>query len=111
VAERIRYFFDEHIQSAVAHGLLLRSVDVLTAQAAGRCGLPDPDQLQFATAEDRVLMSFDPDFLALAATGISHAGIAWAEATKYSVGQLVQLLTLLHGVLDRDDMKNHVEYL
>jgi hypothetical protein len=73
--------------------------------------LPDADQLAFATVEERVLVTHDPDFLALAAGGFAHAGIAWCHATAYGVGQLVQMLVLLHGVLDRDSMRNHIEYL
>ncbi len=111
VADPIRFFFDQHIPSAIARGLRRRGVDVLTAQDAGRCGLPDPDQLQFATAGQRVMMTFDPDYLALHASGVTHAGIVWCPATKYSIGQLIQLLFLLHGVTDRDAMRNTVEYL
>ena len=111
MAKPIRYFFDQHIPSAVAHGLRQRGVDVSTAQDAGRCGLPDADQLQFSTKDERVLVSFDTDYLALAASGVQHAGIAWCHAMKYSIGQLIQILLLLHAVLDADDMKNHVEYL
>src|SRR5437762_3446705 len=81
-----------------------RGIDVLTAQDAVRCGLPDADQLQFATAEERVLVTFDSDYLQLAATGIRHAGIAYSRATKYSVGQLIYALLLLHGALIRDEM-------
>lgn len=73
--------------------------------------MPDPDQLAFATANQRVLVSFDPDFLALHMTGKNHAGIAWCPAQKHGIGQLIQALMLIHGVLDRDNMQNHVEYL
>lgn len=111
MADPIRFFFDQHISSAVARALRRRGVDVLTAQEAGRCGLPDPDQLQFATVEQRVVMTFDPDYLALHASGVVHAGIVWCRATKYTIGQLIQLLFLLHRVTDRDDMRNYVEYL
>ena len=111
MADPLRFFFDQHVRRAVARGLRQHGVDVLTAQDAGRCGLPDLDQLQFATAQDRVVMTFDPDYLALHSTGMSHAGIAWCHATKHDVTQLIQMLLLLHGVMDRDAMRNRVEYL
>ena len=111
MAEPLCFFFDQHIPVAVAQGLQYRGIDVLTAQDAARCGLPDADQLQFATAEERVLVTFDSDYLQLAATGIGHAGIAYSRATKYSVGQLIYALLLLHGALIRDEMRNRVEYL
>ena len=109
--DELIFFFDQHIPFAVAQALRQRGLDVLTAQDANRCGLPDHDQLSFAAGQQRTLVSFDPDFLALAQSGQLHAGIAWCPATKYSIGQLIHALVLLHGVLHRDDMRNHVEFL
>ena len=71
----------------------------------------DADQLKFATANERIMVTFDPDFLALQSSGMQHAGIAWSHMLKYSIGQLIFMLVLLHAVLDREDMKNRVEYL
>jgi hypothetical protein len=57
--------------------------------------------LAFATVEERVMVTFDTDFLALHQTGIEHAGIAWCQEQKYTIGKLIQALLLVHGVLDR----------
>jgi len=95
VTEPIRFFMDQHFPAPASQGLRRHGVDVLTAQEAGRCGLLDPEQLAFATAEERVLVSFDPDFLALHQSGVSHAGIAWCPEQKNSVGQLIQALLLV----------------
>lgn len=111
MAEALRFFFDQHVFGAVAGGLRQHGIDVLTAQDAGRCGLSDPEQLAFATAQARVMVTFDSDYLALHQAGVDHAGIAWCPATKHSIGRLIQALLLLHGVLDQDAMRNHVEYL
>lgn len=102
---------DQHFLGPVSRAPPRHGIDVLTAQAAGRCGLPDPDQLAFATAEQRVMVTFDSDYLALHYSGVQHAGIAWCEAEKYRIGELLQALVVVHGVLDRDDMRNHLEYL
>jgi predicted nuclease of predicted toxin-antitoxin system len=67
--------------------------------------------LQFAAAEKRVLMTHDTDFLVLAASGVHHAGIAWCHATKHSIGELIRMLALLHGVLAQVEMTDRVEYL
>jgi hypothetical protein len=111
VADPIQYFVDQHYPAAVTQGLRRLGINVLTAQDAGRCGLPDSDQLVFATAQERVLASFDSDFLALHQSGITHAGIAWCPQQKYGIGVLIQLLQLLYQVADRDQMRNRVEYL
>jgi hypothetical protein len=57
------------------------------------------------------MVTFDPDFLALHQSGMSHAGIAWCPQQKYAIGTLIHLLEILHGVADRDQMRNRVEYL
>ncbi len=111
MAEPIRYFMDQNFPGPASRGLQRRGIDVLTAQDAGRCGLPDTEQLAFATAEGRVLVTFDTDFLALHQSGIPHARIAWCPEQKYSIGQLIQILQILHGVTDRDAMRDTVEYL
>jgi hypothetical protein len=111
VAESIRYFMDQHFPGPASQGLRRHGVDVLTAQEASRCGFPDQDQLAFATAEGRVMVTFDTDYLALHQAGVEHAGIAWCQEHKYGIGPLIQSLLLVHGVLDREDMRNHVEYL
>ena len=58
-----------------------------------------------------MIVTFDTDFLDLHQSGMNHAGIVWCPERKYSIGELIQALLLLHGVLDRDAMRNHVEFL
>ena len=111
MADPVRYFFDQHIDPAVATGLRRLEIDVLTAQDAGRCGFDDADQLAFATAEGRVVVTFDTDYLVLHAAGTQHAGIAWAPYGKHAVGYLVGALEILYGAMTADEMLNHVEYL
>ena len=111
MAEPIRFYTDQHYPVAVTQGLRQRGIDVLTVQEAGRCGDDDRDQLAFALAEERVMVTFDSDFLALHQSGTTHAGIAWCPEQKYGIGMLVQVLELLHGVADRDQMRGHLEYL
>ena len=86
-------------------------MDVLTTHAAGRKGLPDDEQLTFATQAGRVMVTMDADYLILAAQGLAHAGIAYAKPGTRSTGQLIRKLKLIHDVLTAADMENHVEYL
>jgi predicted nuclease of predicted toxin-antitoxin system len=111
VAEPIRFYFDQHMWASVAKALVGKGIDVLTAQDAARCGLSDPDQLAFAGSDQRVMVTFDTDYLALHQCGVQHAGIAWCPAQKHNIGNLILALLLVHGVLDRASMRNHVEYL
>ena len=109
--EPIQYYMDQHIPAAVTQGLAQHGINVLTAQDAGQCGEPDGNQLAFATKEQRVMVTYDSDYLALHQSGVEHAGIAWCPARKYRAGQLIQALLLIHGVLDRESMKNNVEFM
>jgi hypothetical protein len=102
---------DQHFPGPVSRALARRGVDVLTAQEADRCGLPDADQLGFAAAGGRVMVTFDADFPALHQSGVEHAGIAWCPAGKYAIGELIQSLLLLHAALDGEAMRSHLEYL
>jgi hypothetical protein len=111
VSERLTFYFDQHIPVAVAQGLRRRGVNVLTAQEAEQCGRSDAEQIQFALAQQRVLVTFDDDLLSLAASGLSHSGLAFCAASKHSIGELIHALLLLHDVLDPTDMLNHVEFL
>ena len=111
MAEVIRFYADQHYPAPVTSGLSRRGIDVLTAQDAGRCGADDPDQLSFATANGRVFLTFDSDFLALHQAGIQHAGIVWCPATKHGIGALIQLLVLVHGLVTAGEMIDHLEYL
>jgi predicted nuclease of predicted toxin-antitoxin system len=111
MADAIKYYFDEHVDPAIAHGLRRRGIDCLTTQEAGNKGLDDLDQLDFALTEQRVIMTYDKDYLVLHGAGTPHAGIVKTLADKYSIGQLIALLELLHQTYTADDMHNHLEYL
>ena len=108
--EQIKFYLDEHIPSVVAEGLRRRGVDVLTVQEAGRSSLSDPEQLTFALAELRVMVTMDSDFLILASQGVSHAGIAYANPNR-SIGEIIGGIMLLHDLVTPADMMNHVEYV
>jgi hypothetical protein len=55
----VAFYFDEHIPRAVALGLRIRGVDVITAQDDGRSGIADALLLDRATELRRPLFSFE----------------------------------------------------
>src|SRR5262249_24893093 len=111
MADGCRFYADQHYPAPVTTGLIRRGVDMLTAQDANHCAARAPHQLAFATGLGRVLLTFDSDFLAIHRSGVSHAGIVWCPATKYSIGELIRMLVLFHAVVTADEMVNHLEYL
>lgn len=110
MGEKVRFYTDEHVGRAVVRGLRQRGVDVFTAAEAGLLGATDEQHLERAQSEGRVVFSQDDDFLRLHATGIDHAGIAYAPQGT-PVGQIIRGLMLIHQVLEPDDMRGHVEFL
>lgn len=74
-------------------------------------GKSDLEQLQFAAASERVLFTFDKDFLRLAVSCERHAGIVWCPASKFSIGEIIRRLALISAVLTADEMRDQVEYL
>ena len=103
-------YTDEHISKAVVAALRTNGVDVLTVPEAGSLGASDEEHLQRATADGRVLVTHDRDFLRLAAAGTHHAGIAYGSQNR-TIGELVRGLMLIHQVLSTDEMTDHLEHL
>jgi predicted nuclease of predicted toxin-antitoxin system len=74
----LRFHLDEHVDHAIARALASRGIDVTTSTQAGLVGADDAEHAEFAKREARVVFTNDADFLALAAQGIDHAGIAYS---------------------------------
>jgi len=107
---RIPFYLDEHLPRAVAKGLRVRAIDVLTVPEAGLLGASDVEQLAFARLQNRTIVTQDDDFLRLHASGIPHAGIVFAPH-GHGIGKMISGLLLIHDLLDPEEMRNHVEFL
>ena len=107
----IRYYLDEHMDVAVAIGLRRRGVDVVTTVDAELMCASDPEQLQFAIAQQRVFVTRDRRILATAGHGVSHAGIVIARSERGAIGPTVLALTHLHRTVTCEEMMGRVEYL
>ena len=110
MAERLKFYMDEHVDRAVADGLQRRGVDVLRAQDVGMHPATDDAHLQLARREGRVIFTQDADFLRLHALGTTHAGIIYAPQHT-PIGSIVRSLMLIYEVLPPEEMVNHVEFL
>ena len=76
----VRLYFDRHIMARLAVDLRGRGFDVLRTEEAGKDTASDEEQLAFAAAESRSLLTFNiRDFAPLheqwQAAGHAHAGI------------------------------------
>jgi hypothetical protein len=106
---------DVHVPAAITRSLVLRNVDVLTAQLDGTTRLDDAALLDRATALGRVLFSQDDDLLAEATkrqrSGQHFAGVIYARQLGTTIGRAVNDLELLAQVGTREEFANRVEFL
>ena len=110
------YTDEDSMDTVLVRALRVRGFDVLTAQEAGMVGRTDADHLKFATAERRVLCTFNVgDFWALHGeyllAGRSHAGIVLMPQQRYTVGEQLRRLLRLAATLSSDAMVNRAEFL
>jgi hypothetical protein len=86
------YFDEDSVNRALIRALRARGMDVTNAVDAGHAGSLDRLQLEHATADGRVLFTYNVgDFFALHTQfrqeGRSHAGLILAVQQRYTVGE------------------------
>ena len=108
-------YMDVHVPAAITRGLLLRDVDVLTAQLDGTTRLEDPELLDRSTELGRVLFSQDEDLLAEATmrqrSGKHFGGVIYVHQTGITIGRAVNDLEILAQAGTAEDFADRVEYL
>ena len=107
----IRFLLDEHVPHAIARGLRLRGIEVVTIAEAELISRSDVAILEYALEAQLVVFTQDDDFLRLAAAGTSHAGIVYCSQGKRAVGELIQLLKLISDCFESSEMFGQIEYL
>ena len=111
MSEKIKFHLDESVSNAIANGLRKRGIDVTTSPEAGLRGESDLEQLAFALSQQRVIFTFDDDFLTLASTGIEHSGIIYARQQRQSIGTIISNLVLVWECLEPEYMYGRIEFL
>ena len=69
----LAFHLDEHMDHAIAHGLISRGINCTTTTDADMLGAPEEAHIEFALRERRVTVTNDPDFLAFANKNVTHA--------------------------------------
>lgn len=108
-------YMDVHVPAAITRGLVLRGVDVMTAQLDGTTQSDDSDLLDRATELDRILFSQDEDLLAEATkrqrSGQHFSGVIYGHQMGITIGRAVNDLQILAEVGTPEDFANRVEFL
>lgn len=97
--------------NALARGLRGRGIDVLTLREAGLLGQSDEMILERSRADGRVIVTHDHHFVQFHEAGTPPAGIAYCQHGARSIGELVEMLELLHAALNPAYMAGRVEFL
>lgn len=111
----LKLYFDQQVPKAIATGLRLRSLDVLTAFEDGASELDDAALLRRASGLGRVLFSQDDDLPAEASRcqqqGESFGGVVYVHQLQLTVGQCVNELELLATLAEPHEVENRVVFL
>jgi predicted nuclease of predicted toxin-antitoxin system len=108
----LKLYMDHNVRQEIVDGLRRRGVDVVTALEDGADRLPDPQVLDRATAQGRVLFSRDDDLIREAIrrqhSGEDFAGVIYAHQLRVSIGQCVNELELLAKLEEPEDCRNRL---
>ncbi len=111
----LAYYMDHNIPAALTRGLRQRGVDVLTAFEDHRDREKDPPLFERAHALQRVFVTFDDDFLRIAAdwqkTSRDFTGLMFAHRQHFNVGAGIRYLAIAAGASYPGEFRNRVDYV
>ena|ERR1700735_1222896 len=113
----VRLYFDRHIMTRLAITLRGRGFDVLTTEEAGNDTASDEEQLAFATAKGRAILTFNiRDFAPLheqsQAAERTHAGIILSQQLgSRQYGTFLQRILRLLNQFTAEEMVNNIVHL
>jgi hypothetical protein len=103
--EPLKLYFESHISMDVTVQLRNKGVDVLRCEEVGITYAADPDHLEYATSQGRVVVTRDDDFLGLhrdwQEAGKRHAGIMYLQPDMQGkVGRLVTAILEYYEIIE-----------
>ena len=110
MANKLKFHLDESVSNAIAKGLRMRGIDITTSPEEGLIGASDKEQLAYAVAPGRVVLTFDDYFMVLSSMGLENCGIIYSRQGQ-SIGKIISNLVLIWECLDPDYMYRNVEFL
>lgn len=110
----IEFYLDEDVSALVADLVRARGFVASTTREAGQLGRSDIEQLEYATSQQKTLLTHNrADFEALAKqyflTGQRHFGII--IAVRRPPYELVQRLWAILNHVTADEMENQLRYI
>jgi hypothetical protein len=106
---------DVHVPAAITRALIVRGVNVLTAQMDDASRLPDNALLDRASELGRIVFTRDDDFLAEATArqrrDVYFAGVIYAHQLRVTIGRCVADLEVIASCGEPAEMANTVLHL
>ncbi len=113
----VSLYTDEDVTAQLAVLVRQRGFDAVSASDVGLIGQPDEEQLAYAAAHDRVLLTFNQrDFILItrqwAAEGRQHAGLLLSDQfTRQQLGELLRRVLRFLNTVSASEMVNAMLYL
>jgi hypothetical protein len=106
----VKLHVDADITPKLARALRGRGYDVLAAQEAGNADAPDSEQMAFAAAQSRALLTCNAgDFTTIFEdtwyAGRAHSGVIVSE--QLELGEMIRRVARLLDTVDASDMRNN----
>ena len=110
----IALYTDEDVTRLLAEQLRADGFDAVSAHEVGNFEISDREQLEYATLQERAILTFNiGDYRRLYdeywKAGRDHFGIVVSEQCR--IGELVRRVLNLLNVIDADQMKNSFRHL
>ena len=86
-------------------------IEAVTARDLKKLDDNDPSHLQRATEQEKVLVTYDRDFVDMAQQGVAHTGIVFVPTRYRKIGIVVKELKKFQARYSRADVANLVWYL
>ena len=113
----VRFLADADLNYAVVRGVRLRepSIDFKTAADTGLEGLSDPEVLELAAREERVLVSHDKStmpvhFAARVGSGARSPGVLLALPSA-PLGEIIESLVIIWSASQDKEWSDQIHYL
>jgi predicted nuclease of predicted toxin-antitoxin system len=110
----IRLYLDEDVRPLLAHTLRERGYDAVSALDLGRIAMPDTAHFEYASEENRALLTFNiRDFVPLAARAMAEGKVfpGLVVSDQIEIRELLRRTLRLLGQRSAADMANTIVWL
>jgi hypothetical protein len=110
----LRLYFDQHMPRPIARGLRRRGIDVLTTQDEGTEEWADEDLFARAAELGRVMVTEDPDLVAIAGRWLAE-GRSFPGLIKFTdvggIGRAIEDLQIVAACYSEEEMLDRIVYV